>query len=119
MIIHIALPRSVSLQPKKAFILSMAAQSAITESCLGIIENYKLGAIVGAPTAGTNGNVNPFSLPALGVFHCVDRNEGVRLCDTTVPRSVESTPAHDSRVAHKSGDVAAGRDEFLGAPCLL
>ena len=30
---------------------------------MGIIEHYKLGEIVGSPTAGTNGNVNPFVLP--------------------------------------------------------
>jgi C-terminal processing protease CtpA/Prc len=33
------------------------------ETYLGIIEHYKLAAIVSSPTAGTNGNVNPFSLP--------------------------------------------------------
>lgn len=33
------------------------------ESCLGYIEGYKLATIVGQPSAGTNGNVNPFELP--------------------------------------------------------
>ena len=33
------------------------------ESCLGYIEGYKLAILVGQPTAGTNGNVNPFDLP--------------------------------------------------------
>jgi C-terminal processing protease CtpA/Prc len=33
------------------------------ESCMGIVEAYKLGEIVGSATAGTNGNVNPFVLP--------------------------------------------------------
>ena len=33
------------------------------ESFLSFIEYYKLGEIVGQPTAGANGNVNPFSLP--------------------------------------------------------
>ena len=33
------------------------------ETIMGIVENFKLGAIVGGPTAGTNGNVNPFKLP--------------------------------------------------------
>jgi C-terminal processing protease CtpA/Prc len=33
------------------------------ESFLGFIEHYKLGEIVGQPTAGTNGNINPFALP--------------------------------------------------------
>ena len=33
------------------------------ESFLSFIEYYKLGEIVGEPTAGANGNVNPFALP--------------------------------------------------------
>jgi C-terminal processing protease CtpA/Prc len=33
------------------------------ESFLSFIEHYKLGEIVGQPTAGTNGNINPFLLP--------------------------------------------------------
>ena len=33
------------------------------ESTMGIVEFYHLGEIVGEPTAGTNGNINPFSLP--------------------------------------------------------
>jgi C-terminal processing protease CtpA/Prc len=33
------------------------------ESFMSFIEHYKLAEIVGQPTAGTNGNVNPFVLP--------------------------------------------------------
>ncbi|UCG85081.1 MAG: peptidase S41 [Gemmatimonadota bacterium] len=33
------------------------------ESFMGFIEHYRLGEIVGQPTAGANGNVNPFGLP--------------------------------------------------------
>jgi C-terminal processing protease CtpA/Prc len=33
------------------------------ESYMSFIEHYKLADIVGEPTAGTNGNVNPFPLP--------------------------------------------------------
>ncbi|UCE19818.1 MAG: hypothetical protein JSV84_05620 [Gemmatimonadota bacterium] len=33
------------------------------ETIMGIIEHYHLADIVGGPTAGTNGNVNPFVLP--------------------------------------------------------
>jgi Peptidase family S41 len=32
------------------------------ETVMGIVEHYNLGEIVGGPTAGTNGNVNPFKL---------------------------------------------------------
>jgi C-terminal processing protease CtpA/Prc len=30
---------------------------------MGIVEHYRFGEIVGSRTAGTNGNVNPFTLP--------------------------------------------------------
>ena len=43
------------------------AAISYAESCLGIIEAYKLAEIVGAPSAGTNGNVNPITLP--GGYH--------------------------------------------------
>lgn len=33
------------------------------ESFMSFVEHYKLAEIVGQPTAGTNGNVNPFALP--------------------------------------------------------
>jgi C-terminal processing protease CtpA/Prc len=33
------------------------------ESVMGIVEHYRLGEIIGQPTAGTNGNVNAVSLP--------------------------------------------------------
>jgi hypothetical protein len=79
------------------------------ESCLGIIENYKLGAIVGGPTAGTNGNVNPISLPGgyrvnwtgMRVLkHDGSRHHGVGIMPT-VP------------VSRTIAGVAAGRDELL------
>jgi C-terminal processing protease CtpA/Prc len=50
------------LTTKVAFVTDGRAIS-YAESCLGIVEHYHLGEIVGAPTAGTNGNVNPFDLP--------------------------------------------------------
>lgn len=53
------LPR---VKGKIAFLTGGGAISA-AETLMGIGENYKLGEIVGGPTAGTNGNVNPFSLP--------------------------------------------------------
>ena len=55
-------PTKPFLAAKKAFITDGRAIS-YAESCMGIVEYYKLGAIVGAPTAGTNGNTNPFPLP--------------------------------------------------------
>jgi C-terminal processing protease CtpA/Prc len=81
------------------------------ESIMGIVEHYELGEIVGATTAGTNGNINPFELP--GGFmvywtgmqvlkHDGSPHHGVGI-KPTIP--VESTPAA----------IAAGRDEVLEA----
>src|SRR5262249_17745715 len=55
-------PSKPRFKAKVAFVTDGRAIS-YAETYLGIIEHYKLAAIVGAPTAGTNGNVNPFSLP--------------------------------------------------------
>ena len=55
-------PSSPYLAAKKVFVTDGRAIS-FAETFLGIIKNYKIGEIVGEPTAGTNGNVNPFMLP--------------------------------------------------------
>lgn len=50
------------IEGKVAFITDGRAIS-YAESLLSFIEHYKLGEIVGQPTAGTNGNINPFIVP--------------------------------------------------------
>jgi len=55
-------PIAPRLKAKLAFLTDGRAIS-YAESYLGIIEAYKLADIVGEPTAGTNGNVNSFTLP--------------------------------------------------------
>ncbi len=55
-------PIAPRLTAKIAFVTDGRAIS-YAESCLGIVEHYRLGDIVGGPTAGTNGDVNPFTLP--------------------------------------------------------
>jgi C-terminal processing protease CtpA/Prc len=55
-------PKAPRLRAKVAFLADGRAIS-YAETYLGIIEHYKLADIVGEPTAGTNGNVNPFTLP--------------------------------------------------------
>lgn len=101
-------PTGPLLKAKMAFITDGRAIS-YAESCMGIIEAYKLGAIVGAPTAGTNGNVNPFTLPGgysvawtgMKVLkHDGSRHHGVGIAPT-VP------------VSRTRAGVAAGHDEFL------
>jgi Peptidase family S41 len=55
-------PKAPRINAKVVFLTDGRAIS-YAESVMGIVEAYKLGAIVGEPTAGTNGNVNPVSLP--------------------------------------------------------
>jgi C-terminal processing protease CtpA/Prc len=55
-------PKSPRFRGKVVFLTDARAIS-YAETYLGIIEHYKLAEIVGEPTAGTNGNVNPFTLP--------------------------------------------------------
>ncbi len=55
-------PKSPHFSARVAFVTDARAIS-FAETLLGIVEHYKLAEIVGGPTAGTNGNVNPFSLP--------------------------------------------------------
>ena len=101
-------PADPLLEAKKAFIIDGRAIS-YAESCMGIIEAYKLGAIVGAPTAGTNGNINPFTLPGgyqvswtgMKVLkHDGSRHHGIGILPT-VP------------VSRTQAGIAAGHDEFL------
>lgn len=100
-----SLPR---LRQPVAFLTDGRAIS-YAESIMGIVEAYRLGEIVGATTAGTNGNVNPFVLPGgyrvywtgMKVLkHDGSQHHGVGIAPT-VP--VEPTAA----------GIAAGRDEVL------
>jgi C-terminal processing protease CtpA/Prc len=101
-------PGSPYLKAKKVFLIDGRAIS-YAESCLGIVEHYKLGEIVGGPTAGTNGNVNPIVLPGgynlswtgMKVLkHDGSRHHGVGILPTI--------PAGRTREG-----IAAGRDEIL------
>ena len=94
-------------QPRACY--TRAPGGLCAESIMGIVEAYRLGEIIGATTAGTNGNVNPFELPGGYVVswtgmrvlkHDGSQHHGVGI-RPTVP--VEPTAA----------GLAAGRDEVL------
>jgi len=55
-------PAKPHLDAKIVFITDGRAIS-YAESYLGFIEGYNLAEIVGQPSAGTNGNINPFGIP--------------------------------------------------------
>ena len=102
------LPKEQYLQAKKAFIIDGRCIS-YAESCLGIIAHYKLGAIVGSPTAGTNGNVNPFVLP--GGYSVMWTGMKVLKQDGSQHHGIGILPTVP--VAHTIAGIRAGRDEFL------
>ena len=56
------LPRTPLIGCPKAFLIDASCIS-YAESCLGIVEHYKLGELVGGPTIGTNGNINKVRTP--------------------------------------------------------
>ena len=76
---------------------------------MSFIEGYKLATIVGQPTAGTNGNINPFTL--LGNY--------------TISWTGMKVVKHDGSQLHAKGiipdiyvnktidGVKSGKDEFL------
>jgi C-terminal processing protease CtpA/Prc len=101
-------PKKPRFSAKVAFLTDGRAIS-YAETYMGIIEHYKLAEIVGGPTAGTNGNINPFALPGgyriswtgMKVLkHDGSRHHGVGI-QPTIP------------VSRTIKGVAEGRDEVL------
>jgi C-terminal processing protease CtpA/Prc len=76
---------------------------------MGIVEQYKLGELVGETTAGTNGNVNPFVVP--GGYRIswtgmkVLKHDGSRHHGVGIRPTVPCSPT--------IAGVRAGRDEIL------
>lgn len=79
------------------------------ESVLGFVEHYKLGEIVGEPTAGANGNVNPFTLP--GGYNVAWTGMKVVKHDGSRHHTIGIRPTVPCR--RTIAGVAAGRDEQL------
>jgi C-terminal processing protease CtpA/Prc len=103
------LPKAEPFLGAKIAFLTDGRAISYAESIMGIVEAYGMGEIVGATTAGTNGNVNPFELPDRFVVswtgmqvlkHDGSRHHGVGIAPTVpVEPTVEG--------------IAAGRDEVL------
>jgi hypothetical protein len=101
-------PSPPYLAARRAFIIDGRAVS-YAESCLGIVEHYKLGELVGGPTAGTNGNINPFTLP--GGYNVMWTGMKVLKQDGRRHHGVGIRPTIP--VARTIEGVRAGRDELL------
>src|SRR5256885_921098 len=79
------------------------------ESTLGVVEENRLGAIIGEATAGTNGNIDPFTLP--GGYRVVFTGMRVVKRDGTPHHGVGIKPTIP--VSRTIAGVRAGRDEVL------
>jgi C-terminal processing protease CtpA/Prc len=101
-------PVEPALRAKIVFITNGRAIS-YAESYMGYIEGFQLATIVGQPTAGTNGNVNPFTLP--GGYRVSWTGMRVLKHDGSPHHGVGIIP--HVRVERTIKGVKAGRDEFL------
>ncbi len=101
-------PLAPYLAARKVFLINGMAIS-YAETILGIVEAYRIGDLVGGPTAGTNGNNNMFTIPGgYRMFMTgmrVLKNDGSRHMGVGILPTVP--------VARTVAGVAAGRDEIL------
>lgn len=106
---------SWDVQPKqpcfkgKAVFMTDSRAISYAETYLGIIGYHKLAEIVGSPTAGTNGNINPFNLP--GGFTLNWTGMRVLKQDGSQHHGIGILPTIPATRTLKG--VAAGRDELL------
>ena len=103
-------PRTPTIGGTVAFLTDAEAIS-YAESILGIVEHYELGAIIGGPTAGANGNVNPFSLP--GNYRVTWTGMRVLKHDRSQHHRIGIQPTIPVQPTRQS--VAEGRDRYLEA----
>lgn len=101
-------PKGPRLKAKIAFLTDGRAIS-YAESYMGIIQAYKLAEIVGEPTAGTNGDVNPFTL--LGNYRVVWTGMKVLKHDGSQHHGVGIQPTVP--VSRTIRGIAEKRDEQL------
>jgi C-terminal processing protease CtpA/Prc len=101
-------PQAPRFKAKVAFLTDGRAIS-YAETYLGIVEHYKLGDIVGSPTAGTNGNINPFTLP--GGYRVVFTGMKVLKHDGSQHHGIGIQPTVP--VTRTIAGVVEGKDEVL------
>ena len=101
-------PAEPHIEGKVAFITGAAAIS-YAESIMGIVEGYELGAIVGAPTAGANGNINPFTIP--GGYTITYTGMKVTRLDGGQHHILGVQPTHPAK--RTLAGIRAGKDELL------
>ena len=94
---------------RRAVFLTDGRAVSAAETFMGIVEHHRLGEIVGGPTAGTNGNINPFSVPGgyslMWTGMKVLKQDGSRHHGVGIQPTVPAAPT--------IAGIAAGRDEVL------
>jgi len=112
-------PRTPRFTGEVAFLTDARAIS-YAESIMGIVEHYDLGTIVGQPTAGANGNVNPVPLPGEYTVYWTgmrvqkhDRSQhhlvGIQP-DVPAERTIEGVRSGRDEVIEKALDVLRSAD---------
>jgi len=81
----------------------------MSETIMAIVEHYRLGEIVGGPTAGTNGNINPFEVP--GGYRITWTGMKVLKHDGSPHHGIGISPT--APASRTQSGVAEGRDELL------
>jgi len=102
------IPQAPRFQGKIAFVTDTRAISA-AETFLAMVQHYHLGTIVGAPTAGTNGNVRTVALP--GGYTV--RFTGLKVLNYDGSRLHGRGIQPDVRVERTIAGIVAGQDELL------
>jgi hypothetical protein len=103
-------PKSPRL-PGRIFWINEPSVVSYGETCMAMIAHHRLATLVGAPTAGTNGNVSFIPLP--GGFRVMWTGMDVRRMDRTPFYGVGFVP--DIPVTRTIAGIQAGRDEYLDA----
>ena len=94
---------------KQVIFITDGRAISTAESYLSFIKGFKLGTIIGQPTAGTNGNVNRFRLP--GEYHINWTGMKVLKRDGSQHHAIGVLP--DVRIEKTINGIIEGRDEFL------
>jgi hypothetical protein len=110
-------PAAPRFKSKVVFITDGRAIS-YAETCMGIVEAYHLGEIVGGPTAGTNGNVISLALPGRYKItytgmrvtkHDGSRHHGVGILPTVpVSRTIQGIREGRDELLERAVQVASG-----------
>jgi hypothetical protein len=101
-------PAEPLLRAKVVFLTDARAVSA-AETFLAIVQHYKLGTIIGEPTAGTNGNVRVMGLP--GGYEI--RFTGIKVLNYDGSQFHGRGIQPDILARRTRPGVTAGRDEVL------